>query len=90
MGQNPVQKNENCPIGAVKINSMRQNGEENAKNSPIERRYGTKPSAKERKLSHRSSQNKFYETKWKEKSEKLSHRTALWDKTQCKRKKTVS
>ncbi len=47
MGQNAGQKNENCPIGAAKINSMRQNGEENAKNSLIEQRYGTKPSAKE-------------------------------------------
>ncbi|CEE03067.1 hypothetical protein BT1A1_3285 [Caldibacillus thermoamylovorans] len=47
MRQNAGQKNENCPIGAAKINSMRQNGEENAKNSLIEPRYGTKCRARE-------------------------------------------
>jgi len=89
MGQNPVQKNENCPIGAAKINSMGQNGEENAKNCLIERRYGTKCRARKRKLSHRRGQIGFYETKEQEKSEKQSHRTTLWDKMQGKRVKTV-
>jgi hypothetical protein len=47
MGQNAGQESENCPIGTVKLDSMRQNGKKKAKNSPIELRYGTKPSAKE-------------------------------------------
>jgi hypothetical protein len=47
MRQNAGQESENCPIGAAKINSMRQNGEENAKNSLIEQRYGTKCRARE-------------------------------------------
>jgi hypothetical protein len=47
MGQNAGQKNENCPIGAVKLDSMGQNGKKKAQNSPIEQRYGTKCRVKE-------------------------------------------
>ncbi len=47
MGQNAGQESENCPIGTVKLDSMRQNGKKNAKNSLIEQRYGTKCRAKE-------------------------------------------
>ena len=47
MGQNAGQKNENCPIGAVKLDSMGQNGKKKAKNSLIEPRYETKCRAKE-------------------------------------------
>ncbi len=47
MRQNAGQESENCPIGDARLDSMRQNGEENAKNSLIEQRYETKCRAKE-------------------------------------------
>ena len=47
MGQNAGQESENCPIGGVKLDSMRQKSKKKAKNSLIEPRYGTKCRVKE-------------------------------------------
>jgi hypothetical protein len=47
MGQNAGQESENCPIGTVKLDSMRQNGKKKAKNSLIEWCYETKCRVKE-------------------------------------------
>jgi len=47
MRQNAGQESENCPIGRVRLDSMRQNGKKKAKNCLIEPRYGTKCRVKE-------------------------------------------
>ncbi|MED3644707.1 hypothetical protein P5F75_15165, partial [Caldifermentibacillus hisashii] len=46
-GQNAGQKNENCPIGEARLDSMRQKSKKKAKNCLIEPRYGTKCRVKE-------------------------------------------